>query len=273
MYEKQGYLKDKYKIFHIKDRTDRDFSFHYHDFYKIVVFLEGKVTYSIEGKNYVLIPKDIVLVGRNEIHKPIVDPSCDYERIVVYLSQSFFSEASDLSECFEIAKKEHNNVLRLSATDFSKLTDLLLISRSASMTEGFGNGLISKIRLEEALLLISKSVVHNGFLYNGKISYDTKMIEITDYINDHIDEELSVESLSSRFFVSRYYFMHKFKEYTGITVHRYILEKRILLTKELCEKGEQVTKACLRAGFKDYTTYLRAKKRFLSRLNEEYESL
>ncbi len=273
MYEKQGYLKDKYKIFHIKDRTQKDFSFHYHDFYKIVVFLEGNVTYSVEGKNYVLIPKDIVLVGRNEIHKPIVDPSCDYERIVVYLSQSFFSEFPELSECFEIAKRKHNNVLRVSASDFSKLTELFLISKSAAETEGFGNRLVSKIRLEEALLVISKSVVNNGFLYNGKISYDTKMIKITDYINEHLCEELSVEALSNRFFVSKYYFMHIFKEYTGITVHRYILEKRILLTKELCEKGEQVTKACLQAGFKDYTTYLRAKKRFISRLNEEYESL
>ena len=89
MYKKQGYLTREFKIFHIKDKTDKTFDFHYHDFYKIIVFIKGDVVYSIEGKNYELRPMDIVLVGKNEIHKPIINPEVEYERIVLYLSQSF----------------------------------------------------------------------------------------------------------------------------------------------------------------------------------------
>ena len=90
-YEKKGYLSADYKLFHIADRQDREFSFHYHDFYKIIFFLKGKVTYCIEGKSYELSPYDIVLVAKDEIHRPVVDPDTEYERIVLYLSQSFLN--------------------------------------------------------------------------------------------------------------------------------------------------------------------------------------
>ena len=47
---KTGYLKEDFRLFHINDRTDREFEWHYHDFHKIIVFVSGKVTYHIEGK-------------------------------------------------------------------------------------------------------------------------------------------------------------------------------------------------------------------------------
>ena len=34
-YEKQRYLYDDFRMFHLKDHQKREFSFHYHDFYKI----------------------------------------------------------------------------------------------------------------------------------------------------------------------------------------------------------------------------------------------
>lgn len=62
-YEKTGYLTEPFRVFHIRDRRELEFDFHYHDFYKIIYFLEGKVNYQIEGKTYSLKPHDFVLVG------------------------------------------------------------------------------------------------------------------------------------------------------------------------------------------------------------------
>ena len=36
--EKTGYLNEEFRLFHIKDQTSREFSWHYHDFHKIIVF-------------------------------------------------------------------------------------------------------------------------------------------------------------------------------------------------------------------------------------------
>ena len=271
MVKKQGYLREELKVFKIKDYTDKEFSFHYHDFYKIIVFVAGDVTYSIEGKNYELNPYDIVLVSESEIHRPIINKNVEYDRYVMYISGSFFKNYPALIECFNKAKEDHTNVMRVSNIDYSKLTELLdkAVGKIKS-DEKFGSLYLHTYAMQ-ALLLINESVSSNGLRFEGKVSYDKKMLDVCEYINSHLKEDLSIESLSEKFYISKYYFMHKFKEYTGLTLHHYILEKRLLYTKQLIESGEKATFACVMAGFKDYSTYIRAKKRLNSRFMKDLE--
>ena len=62
-YQKIGYLHDNFKIFHLSDTSRKEFIYHYHDFNKILIFLKGDVTYTIEGRTYNLVPNDIVFVN------------------------------------------------------------------------------------------------------------------------------------------------------------------------------------------------------------------
>ena len=271
MYKKQGYLKEEFKIFKLKDKSTKSFNFHYHDFYKLIVFMDGNVNYSIEGKNYELKPGDIVVVSTNEIHRPVIDPLANYERIVLYLSQSFLNQDERLSECFKETHLKHTNVLRLTAGDYRHLIDTLDKAIKKETEDDYAGNLYSKLYVTESLLIINESVYKNGLLFEGAVDYDRKIIEVCEYINTHLKEDLSVDALSEKFFISKYYFMRKFKEYTGVTVHNYILEKRLLNTKSLTDSGEKVSTACIESGFKDYSTYLRAKKRITLRLIESYD--
>jgi len=67
-----------------------------------------------------------------------------------------------------------------------------------------------------------------------------------------------VDALASRFYLSRYYLMHRFKAVTGYTLHQYITQKRMLLAGELIRAGVPVMKAAEQAGFSEYSTFLRA---------------
>ena len=49
-YEKTGYLTEPYRIFHLRDCKEQRFDFHYHDFYKIIYFVDGRVDYKVEGE-------------------------------------------------------------------------------------------------------------------------------------------------------------------------------------------------------------------------------
>ena len=72
---RSGYLQQNFRLFHLKDKKEQQFDFHYHDFDKIVIFLSGNVTYIVEGKSYHLKPWDILLVPHHDIHKPVIDGS------------------------------------------------------------------------------------------------------------------------------------------------------------------------------------------------------
>ena len=129
-YEKTGYLKEPFKMFHLRDRIGQEYNFHYHDFYKIIYFVEGRVDYKIEGKTYQLKPHDFVLVDYNAIHKPEIDSSIPYERYVIYLSEKFVSRMNMAGEsfgmCFELAEKKRNCVVHFSPGSYEKLLDIML---------------------------------------------------------------------------------------------------------------------------------------------------
>ena len=77
-----------------------------------------------------------------------------------------------------------------------------------------------------------------------------------------MDKDLSNESLSQQFYVSKYYLMHKFKEHTGYTLHAYVQQKRLLHAKDLIQEDVPVLKAASMCGFSDYSTFLRAFRKF-----------
>jgi len=264
-YEKTGYLTEDYRFFYIKDRSERKFDFHYHDFYKIIVFVKGNVNYNVEGKNYELKPYDLILVGKNQIHRPEVDPDEEYERFVLYLSDNFLSQniskSLRLTDCFDRASREHINVLHLPSRESTELLNLMERLAGKEGVEDYGSDADARLLVLEFLVRLNESINKNGISFTGKVAYSDTIVAVTEYINSHLNEELSLEVLADKFNVSRYHLMRTFKECTGYTIHQYILEKRILFTRNLSDRGEKIKDACVRAGFKNYTMYLRAKKK------------
>ena len=55
--------------------------------------------------------------------------------------------------------------------------------------------------------------------------------------------------------------MRKFKDNTGMTLHNYILQKRLLYARDLIQKGTPIIKASMDCGFNDYSSFLRAFKK------------
>ena len=124
----------------------------------------------------------------------------------------------------------------------------------------FGAARMADTLCQQMLIDVNRDVLRSRTAQEERDSYrvDPKMEEVLRYILDHLGEELTVESLSKRFFISRYYLMHRFKAVTGYTVHQYISQKRLLRAGELIRAGVPVMKAAEQAGFEEYSTFLRA---------------
>lgn len=264
-FDKLGYLNDDFRIFHIVDEQKKVFDFHYHDFNKIMIFIKGNVTYSIEGKNYLLKPYDIVLVNAGEIHKPSILDDSVYERIIIYVSPYFLDSYKgadyDLSYCFERARKEHSNVLRIHSMDKSKLYQVCLELEHSLQNNDFANELYQKILFLEFMIQLNRTAISNHINYQDSDMANTKLLQILDYINENLTEDITIDKLSAQFYLSRYYLMHFFKEGTGYTIGNYITRKRLLYAKSLVQKGKTLTEACFESGFKNYSTFSRAFKK------------
>lgn len=81
---------------------------------------------------------------------------------------------------------------------------------------------------------------------------------ILRYINENIDQHLSLERIARHFFVSKYYLCRAFKKHNGISIHGYMNQKRVLMAKQLIESGQTASGAAYRVGFGDYSAFYRA---------------
>lgn len=265
---KRGYLNRDFEFFHIKDKKDLEFEFHYHDFNKIIIFISGKVTYSIEGKSYKLRPWDILLVNSNEIHKPIIDAGETYERIIIWVNSDFIikhnSSSCNLFHCFELASNEKINLLRLDCESLQNMKNILYGLEEAKYDVRFGNNILSNSLFLQFLVYLNRLFLERRNEDElSDIQYDESIGKILDYINENLSEDLSIEALSSIFYISKYYLMHKFKMQTGYTVHNYILQKRLIMANSLIKDGCNITEAAIESGFKDYSSFVRTfKKKF-----------
>ena len=262
--DKRGYLNEGFRLFHLKDTRAQKMDYHYHEFDKLILVLGGKVTYVGEGVTYFLQPWDILLVQHSLIHKPIIDPAEPYERVVLWLDRTWLSERSDpgerLDTCFDTARERGFHLLRADGTRRLRYMQTIQGLEEALHSKEFGAARLADTLCQQLLIDVNRDILASRTAAEAPDSYqvDPKMEEILRYIVHHLDEDLSVDSLSKRFYLSRYYLMHRFKAVTGYTVHQYISQKRLLLAGELIRRGVPVMKSAEQAGFAEYSTFLRA---------------
>lgn len=258
--EKTGYLKEDFRLFHINDQTKKDFSYHYHDFHKIIVFISGKVTYHIEGKAYHLKPRDILLVSQGAIHKPEIDPSVPYERYIFWIRDDL--SCQELNTCFQKANDRSFNLVRADSALQERLKDLLPEIEQTLQNKHFGDTVLRNALFTQFMIYINRIFLRTSSSPDQKTySSDTQVEQLLKYINRNLSENLSIDQLANRFFFSKYHMMRKFKNETGYTIHNYITSKRLLMARSLISQGMPVMKAAQASGFHDYTTFVRAYKK------------
>lgn len=261
---RQTMRKQSFEIFHYNQMTPEEVTVHHHDFYEVFFFLGGKVTYRAEGQLYHLRPGDILLINPMVLHQPIIaSDSPDYERIILWVDKAYLEQIAGgegaLSRCFEGA--ERIRLLHLpSSVQRVEMTELL----GRLVRECYGNEHGSSLYAEGLFLQImvelNRLALHAGSRTEGEQDAPSLVASLLDYINEHYSENLSLEGLAKRFFISKYHLSHEFSRAIGTGVYRYIMLRRLTAAKQLLSEGDAPGEVYIRCGFKDYTSFFRAFK-------------
>jgi AraC-like DNA-binding protein len=266
---RQIMLDAEYEIFSYKDTYLQEVQLHHHDFYEVYFFISGNVKYLIEGNVYRLQPGDIVVINSNQLHQPIFeDHNKPYERIVLWIDKRFIESLcttdTNLARCFEDENLKNRNVLTLPLEDRQnvKLTFMKLLQCKGE--DNFGSDIDYKIYMTEILLVLNRLQIQTerNFVQTKIETKNNTLIQsIITFIEEHIDEEIPLETLTKEFYISKYYLSREFKKHTGTTIHRYSIQKKLIAAKELILQGIPLIEVYKRIGFGDYCNFLRAFKK------------
>ncbi|HDV6633037.1 TPA: AraC family transcriptional regulator [Legionella pneumophila] len=95
------------------------------------------------------------------------------------------------------------------------------------------------------------------------MKYQQKLENMIDFIGKHLDEELSLESLSEIFCISKFHFHRLFTAFTGLSLQQYIKWLRLKRAAHqlVVEKDQPVINIAINAGFESHEAFSRAFKK------------
>lgn len=281
-FEPRQYMRsDTYEVFLYKDAYLKEVALHHHDFYEVYFFLSGNVRYIIESRSYLLTPGDILLISPMELHQPMFQPEQrSYARIVLWINRRFLenmvSPDQDITACFNTSAPDHSNLLQPDSS-LRQLLDFQLRQLIAeSDAADHYSSLAGLTYLTQILINLNRLSARSHSHSESILPADSVVYRVLNYINTHYSENLTLNDLANQFFISKYHLSREFGRVVGTSVHRYLIQKRLVMAKQMMRQGMSSTEVYQHCGFGDYSNFYRAfkaeyhitPKEFLARLRQ-----
>lgn len=232
-----------------------DFKMHTHESYELYYFIGGGI-YRVEGTPYPLRTGDILIMRPAEAHYIDITDSKPYTR----LSINFRSELlSGIDPNGRLLSPFNNRKLgtfnRYRAENFKSDVYKAFIKNITTDSPDRRVQTITNL-----LPLLNEISIAFDTVSDTEVnkSLDSRIIS---YINRHISENITLDGICDRYFISKAHLCRLFKKATASTVGEYITAKRLILARRLILSGTPPTKAYLQCGFRDYSAFFRAYKK------------
>ena len=221
--------------------------------YEILFVSDGLGKCIVEGVEYRIEPRTLLLFRPLEYRVSVMDETVPYERYSFRFTESALSEEySELLRSLLGASTGMGNYYSNNAVPLTVVSVFERIKIAETLPEKQRKQYLSLL-LSELLVILSAS--EGEQMVNECAELGTLIIE---YLNTFIDKNISLDRIARRFFISKYHLCRIFKEYSGVSVHAYIRHKRIMYAKQLIDSGETAQRAADAAGFGDYSAFYRA---------------
>ena len=259
---RQYMLSEQYEVFYYSDTHFRSVGSHSHDYYELYFFEEGAVTMVIGEKPYPLRPGDVIVIPPGMDHRALLsDSEKPYRRFVFWQSKPFLealeARSADYGYLLRRAEDRGRYVYHFDLPTFNAIRTRLFTLLDETHADRFGKQAAIDLSISELLLFLSRAVHEQEQRRNGQEQL-SRYEAITHYVDEHLDEPLSLDALGRQFYLSKYYLVHLFRENTGLSLHQYILKKRLAACCDAMQGGAAVGEAYRQWGFGDYSAFYRA---------------
>ncbi len=225
----------------------------FHDCYEIYMLLNGKVEFINDHTRSTIYPFNVVIIPPGEYHQFVALDNIDsYERCVLNIKSEHFGN-SVLADALK-----GKELLKLSPSHRISENFAYLIACMREMDEADFSYILSAIATDIVFLIKNDTPTHE--LLPGSLR--TLSLDLMHYINTHYTQPLDLNALSQKFHFSVSSLCHIFKDDFGISIKKYILQKRMHAANLALQHGEKPEVVSAAYGFSNYSTFYRAYKSF-----------
>ena len=247
--------------------TLSEYPLHWHNEVELILCVSGslKVKFHNDTKSMINVaPGDIVLIAPGTLHEYLSDAPGG-EKLILLFDIGGYSQVSSLVPLLKtlpsythIKQKDyplesarlHNYFWEIDRL-YGASDEFLQISVYSLVTLILAQ--IGSMHLSDAPVPIeAQDYQHKNI---------DKLVLVTNYIDSHRSDDLTVEKLADLAGFSKFHFERLFTSYMGISCYQYITKRRILMAKELLGDTDlSVMDIALRSGFFSLSTFNRVFK-------------
>lgn len=223
----------------------------FHNHYEIYLFLGGNAEFISDHARTKLAPNTLVIIPPGEYHRFIVSDGTSelYERCVLNVSPGFLAQ-SVLSEA--LFGKE---LLFLNSND-RIISNFLYLRDSMQRVSEKDFGFILSAISTDIIFLIKQNT-------NRAENTDTRALhplcfQIMEFINQNYKQGVTLNDIAKHFFLSVSSVSHIFKDNYGISIKKYLTEKRMNQIHICLLNGDKPQEVASDFGFSNYSTFYRS---------------
>lgn len=237
-------------------------SLHSHNYAEVLFCrTSANVEYLIGFNRYRLQKGDIVYIPPGVSHRPILPEKLEmpYERDVLWISQEFLVQMQQMFADDTATQRDHSVPIRTAGTRWEFLEELF---RAGVLEEEAKRPGWEAAVMGNTLMILAnmKRIYIERSAGPMKAEKPELLDRIAGFIERNYAQHITVDDLARRFYVSNSTISHQFKQKMGVSIYRYITQRRLIAAKSLIGENLPLEEIARRVGFVDYSTFYRAFK-------------
>lgn len=220
--------------------------------YEIYYLVSGERYYIIQDHVYAIQAGDLVIINKKDRHHTADRRTPGHERLLINFREEIVGSSSQLADDLLLPFVKGSGVLRLNREQQIMVETLLAKMIDESKRKDPGFELYAETLLKELLLLIYRWSLSQMMPEDNSSQEipDLTITQIARYITMNYREDITLERLSQRFFISPFYLSRMFKKLTGTGLVEYLQLVRMREAQRLLkETDEKVISIAEQVGY------------------------
>ncbi len=243
---------------------------HFHDHYEMYYLLSGERYYFIQNKTYHVQKGDLVLIGKQTLHKTADTGLADHERILVSFNSDYLQQPS-IEQSLTTVFLGELHVLRLNVQQQTYIERLLFELDREQQEQREQHEVYVHALLQQLLITVHRIYTRTQDIFEFVSPTHKKISEMADYINQHYAESLPLSEVSATFHMSSSYTSRMFKQVTGFSYIEYINSVRVKEAQRMLRETKyKVIRIAEEVGFESVAHFGRVFKQISGTAPMEY---